>query len=289
MPLELADRAFAALAEEPYLESIHIGGGEAMLNLPHLVELIRRAGEHKLRISYLETNGFWAVGYDRAVDVFQELADAGLTSVLVSVSPFHNEFIPFEQTRTAVEAARRVFGSANTMLWTAEMYRAYCELDEHTTHTLEQSVEVLGLQTEEEIVWGAYPLVPSGRAVDALRTYYPARPAAELQGATCKADLLDTSHFHIDPYGNVFTGLCPGLQVATVDDLHPDLYPEQHPIVTTLMQHGPHGLMELAMEHGYRPSEGYVGKCDLCLDVRRHLHQTGLYAELQPSAFYEVD
>jgi hypothetical protein len=37
--------------------------------------------------------------------------------------------------------------------------------------------------------------------------------------------------------------------------------------------------------HGYQErADGYVSKCDLCLDVRRCLHQAGEYSELRPAS-----
>ncbi|TDA29507.1 MAG: hypothetical protein DSO04_07515 [Hadesarchaea archaeon] len=47
-------------------------------------------------------------------------------------------------------------------------------------------------------------------------------------------------------------------------------------------------LYELAVELGYREREGdYVSKCHLCLDLRRHLAETGQFRELSPREFYE--
>ena len=46
--------------------------------------------------------------------------------------------------------------------------------------------------------------------------------------------------------------------------------------------------MQTATElHGYQEQDrGYVSKCDLCLDVRGCLQQTGRYPELSPASFY---
>ena len=63
-----------------------------------------------VRLSYLETNGMWCTDVDTAREGFSGLARAGLPGVLVSASPYHNEFIPFARTQTCVEAAIDVFG-----------------------------------------------------------------------------------------------------------------------------------------------------------------------------------
>jgi len=41
------------------------------------------------------------------------------------------------------------------------------------------------------------------------------------------------------------------------------------------------------LERGYQESaEGYYSKCHLCMDLRKHLAQTGDYPELSPREFY---
>jgi hypothetical protein len=49
------------------------------------------------------------------------------------------------------------------------------------------------------------------------------------------------------------------------------------------------GLLRLARDHGYQErSGGYISKCDLCLDLRRHLFAAGDFPELAPAPFYEI-
>jgi len=48
------------------------------------------------------------------------------------------------------------------------------------------------------------------------------------------------------------------------------------------------GLFNFAKGLGYVESErGYASKCDLCLDLRRHLLSRGDFRELAPREFYE--
>ena len=47
-------------------------------------------------------------------------------------------------------------------------------------------------------------------------------------------------------------------------------------------------LYRLGLEWGYREREGgYISKCHLCLEIRRHLARHGEFAELQPKEMYE--
>ncbi|MFP4055112.1 MAG: hypothetical protein ACLFV7_14725, partial [Phycisphaerae bacterium] len=69
-----------------------------------------------------------------------------------------------------------------------------------------------------------------------------------------------------------FTGHCPGLAAGDLDDYHPALTPQSHPVFTTLYAQGPCGLAQRAAEAGWcERAEGYVSKCDLCYQVRRFL------------------
>ena len=65
---------------------------------------------------------------------------------------------------------------------------------------------------------------------------------------------------------------------------------EYLPLIDLLVGEGPYGLMELAeKEVGYRQRpEGYIGKCHLCVDVRKHMVEEGEdRRELAPKSFYE--
>jgi hypothetical protein len=48
-------------------------------------------------------------------------------------------------------------------------------------------------------------------------------------------------------------------------------------------------LYQFAQDFGYRESqEGYLSKCDLCLDIRKFLVSRAQFEKLQPKAFYEL-
>lgn len=290
MSLERADRVFAALAEEPYLQSIHLAGGEPTLRMDLLVGIIRVARRRGVRLSYVETNASWCTDPETAREGMRRMKEAGLPGLLVSVSMFHNEFVPFRHTRHAVEAAREVFGPARTYLYLPHLYEILARMPDDGRHSLAEFCRWAGIEDRPEVLARLYSVIPAGRAPRALRKCWPARPAAAFRGKTCLEDLTGTTHFHIDPEGRLFTGLCAGLAPASVEDLHPEIRPGTHPVFHRLLTEGPCGLMDLAVErHGYRERpEGYVSRCDLCQDVRGHLYRTGEYPELRPGSFYEV-
>ena len=288
MDLETAERTLAALAREPHLDSIHLAGGEATLNMDLLVDVIGLARRHRVPGAYLETNAHWCTSDKAARDGFERLREAGLDCVLVSASMFHNAFIPFERTRRAVETASEIFGPGGVIVWLPQLYRALSQMPPDRTHTLAEFCETFGLGSDSKRLPDLYNLTPGGRVVDSLRAHYSHHPAEAYAGRACRRDLLGTTHFHIDPYGNLFTGLCAGISAATADDLHPRITPETHPVFTTLCESGPGGLLALAeREFDYRRrDDGYISRCDLCFHVRRCLAASGQFAELRPESYY---
>ena len=289
MSESMIDATMAALAKEATLHGIHLAGGEATLDWKRLIYAIRSARRHNIAIDYLETNASWCNDQQAADEGFSRLYEAGLRAVLISASLFHNEFIPLAKTKTAIRAAIKVFGHRGVIVWTPEVLdQMDHRLDEHRTYSLDESTELLGLGTGHEGLWRLHAyLTPGGRAVEELTEGLPARPAESFEGDSCGRTLQNTTHFHIDPRGNLFTGSCPGLSVANVGDLHPTIDAAKCPVYCQLAEGGPVWLWR-GLAPDFEPDpKGYVSKCHLCLDVRKHLHATGRFAELRPDEYYQ--
>lgn len=288
MEREMLARILDDLAEERELSDIHIAGGEPTLNMDLLCHTIAACQERQISVSYVETNGWWCTTVEKGVAWFRRMADAGLRCVLISVSPFHNAFIPLRNTRACIDAAFEVFGSRGTFPYMAHLLDRLAALPEHIPHSLEAFCAAEGVERDGPHLPELYGLIPSGRAVEALRTCYPSRSADDFRGDSCARELLRTSHFHIDPDGHLFTGSCPGIVAGRVGAFHPEIRAECFPVMAALMKGGPAALMDVAMrDHGFVPdSEGYAGKCHLCLAVRTFLRQQQAFPELNPDAFY---
>jgi hypothetical protein len=62
---------------------------------------------------------------------------------------------------------------------------------------------------------------------------------------------------------------------------------DAHPVLRFLIAEDMRGLLQFAQELGYHESpEGYLSKCDLCLDLRKYLVSEGEFEELCPKEFY---
>lgn len=270
---------------------VHITGGEPFLNFPLLLHAVETATELGIS-SYLETNAGWCVREALVEDRFLALLDAGLGAVLISCSPFHAAIIPLERTLLGIRKAFEIFGPRRVIVYLSEWLDQIQSLDRGGTTPLEEYVEAYGLQNAGRMFWEGYGLISGGRSGYRLGHLIEGRPARTFLGEKCSREILYSHHSHFDLYGNFISGFCGGLTVGDWHDLPALLgrfrmreYPE---LISILVDRGPYGLFTFAQEaYGYLPSEdGFVGKCHLCVDVRRHLVQHGDFPELEPKEFY---
>lgn len=243
---------------------------------------------------YVETNAGWCVDADVVRERFTALRNAGLQAVLISCSPFHAERIPLARTLLGIEQALAVFGPGGVIVYLSEWLGQLQSFGVDTTTPLERYVERYGLDRAGRMLWDGYGLIAGGRAGYALERFARQHPAWAFQRHTCRAEILYAHHSHFDPYGNYISGFCGGLTVGDWHDLarvRADYAAERFPpLIEVLVQAGPYGLYQMAVvEHGYEAlSDGYAGKCHLCVDVRRWLVGQGEFVELRPREFYDA-
>ncbi|NPB09634.1 MAG: radical SAM protein [Thermodesulfobacteria bacterium] len=273
---------------------LHLAGGEAFLNFDLLlfgVEKCRRLG---LPIEYVETNAGWCVNEEVGREKFRLLKEAGLSSVLISVSPFHAETIPLKRTLTAIRLAEEIFGPANVIVYMSQFIELIARFDVERPVPLSRWIEAYGPEGAGRLFWQGYALIPGGRAGIELGDLAPQRhPAEAFKGHHCRREILLSRHCHFDPYENYIPLFCGGLSLGKIDRDLPGFVvrfrSEDLPLVNILVREGPYGLGRFAAENfGFRPNpRGYAGKCHLCVEVRRFLNEKGEFPELTPRAFYE--
>jgi hypothetical protein len=209
----------------------------------------------------------------------------------VSISPFHNEQIPFFKVKGVMAAARRT--GVGIFPWVADFVSDLSQFDPHKTHSLAEFSDVFGQDYLLQVL-ERYWIHMGGRA---LKTYRPLlgkkkKSFQQILGENtggCSAELSDTSHFHIDLFGNYIPGLCSGLSIS-IQDLGKPLSDETYPLLTILYHHGIRGLVKMAEDLvGFSPQKDlYINKCDLCTEVRIFLVQNDYSGsgELNPKEFY---
>jgi hypothetical protein len=268
--------------------SMHIGGGEPLLHPDRLVEVLKCAAREGIAIDYIETNCSWHKDDARTRQTLKMLIDHGADTLMVSVDPFHNEYIPFARVRAVIEAAQRV--GMRLFAWKMEFAPDILQMDENKRHSLDEYGRRFGQEYIADLP-GRYGLTMNGRAIDTFAPMYASKPADEIL-ARCRRpcqEMWQTSHFHIDLYGNYVFTSCVGMAVSC-EDLGEDLDPSKYPHLQMLSDGGVHRLYEYAKEHfAFTPRNAYVNKCDLCQHLRKHLVSCGVNsADLQPAEFYTI-
>ena len=288
------DRLIEQIAKhKQFLTGIHIGGGEPLLRPKLIAYTIKKLNEYLVPIEYVETNAFWCYNDERTEATFNLLKEAGLHSILVSISPFHLEYVPREKTDRAIRIGKKVFGPNQVIIYTEFFHRQFAELDPKQTVPLEDYITAIGAENAPMTFASEYNLIPNGRVPVQLGDQFARQPASAFWGETCKREITSPYHIHIDLYGHYISGLCAGISLGSAFDLesiYGGLDLSQRPILTMLYEEGVQALFKWAVEqHGYKElSEGYIAKCHLCLDIRRFLvsKQCG-YPELAPIEFYQ--
>lgn len=273
---------------------VHITGGEPFLNFPLLLQAVGTARNLHLPV-YVETSAVWCHSASVAEQRFRALQQAGLQAVLISCSPFHAEKVPLKRTLLAIEVAIEIFGPERVIVYTSDWIEQIWHFGLENPVSINQYVLAYGGETAGLMFWDGYGLVSGGRAGYTLGRLKELEPAEAFRDEDCASELIYAAHAHLDPYGSFTTNFCGGLSLgawSTVDDLRARIQAgELSRLINLLVEHGPYGMAELAQDqYGYTPlPAGYVGKCHLCVDVRRHLHRqaaAGSFPELSPTQFY---
>ncbi len=247
--------------------AVHIGGGEPFLNFPGLLHVLSAAKGSGVSIDYIETNSSWFKSLDDATEKLEKIRQLGVGTLLVSASPFHLEYIPFKKVKGVVEACRKV--GLQPFLWTETFYRLFEVLDPSERYSLRALESALHTRISELV--RSYWIHPGGRA---LETFFSEGVSAEelVEESTggCR-ELSDTSHFHLDLYGNYVPGLCAGLAIRQ-EDLGEPLELDKYPVINILYYKGIKGLWDYAKERGFQPErKSYGSKCLLCYEIRKFL------------------
>lgn len=267
--------------------SVHIGGGEPFLNVEGLKDVVRAANEAGVGIQYIETNSSWFKDIEQASSVLKEVKSLGVDTLLISISPFHNEHIPFYKVKGVMSACRNT--GVSIFPWIDDFYEDINSFDDSTTHSLDEYASKFGENYIMNIplrYWIHY----GGRVIQFYKDYVPLKEIDDIIfSATRCSELADTSHFHMDLFDHYVPGLCSGISIHR-DDLGQPLSEEKYPAIHILYTKGIGAFYGYAMKnYGFQPTEKkYMNKCHLCFDIRKFLvanHDEHKH-EFAPEEFY---
>jgi len=265
--------------------SVHIGGGEPFLHPDKLLRIADVARECRMAIEYIETNASWHQQEEHTLPLLRELIKRGVHTLLVSISPFHNEYIPFQRTKGLIAVCHKA--GMHVFPWTMDFYYELQQLDDTITHSPEEYMKRFGKDYFQALP-GKYWIHYGGRALDFFSSFFPLRSLEQILNSSSSChELENTSHFHVDLYGNYLPGLCAGLAVHYTH-LGQPLPAGNYPLLSLLYSRGTKGLYEWAhCEKGFVANKKYLNKCHLCTHIRHFLvSQKEHFPELVPEGFY---
>lgn len=268
--------------------SVHIGGGEPFLDIGKLKDALKAANSEKVAIEYVETNSSWVTNDESTIAALEDLMGLGVRTLLVSVSPFHNEFIPFRKVEKLISLCATT--GMNVFPWMDCFIDEVGSLDKDSTHSLDEYEKKFGAGYMGTLP-RRYGLTLRGRALSTFRKYmkeYSADEIAEINADGCSS-LENTNHFHLDLYGGYIPGLCTGFLIG-IEDLGGEVPQTKYPLLTLLHEKGISKFLEYAVgEFGFYPEGKFVSKCELCFKIRDFIVKKvpDRFKELAPAGFYK--
>ena len=168
------DYMTSSMAEEifPVLKklgcySIHIGGGEPLLKPDKILDVLGVAQRNNIGIEYIETNSSWYKDETSAKAVLRELKNHGVRTLLISIDPYHNEYIPFWKVKALIRTCSEA--KMNVFPWLMEFWNEVDAMDDHSSHSLDEYARLFGQDYPVKLL-NRYGLNLKGRA---FMTYKP--------------------------------------------------------------------------------------------------------------------
>jgi MoaA/NifB/PqqE/SkfB family radical SAM enzyme len=278
MPIATAINAWKGLKRLAGDEAkVHITGGEPFLYFDHLVELLKQARPENLgRIDQIETNASWGVNEETIRERIKILDGLGMDTLKISCDPFHLEYIDVENVRRLVDTAGKIIGKERVLV----RWQEY--LDNPVPIKTMSAIQKIAIYREN---YKKYPFRFTSKAGPVLGKYFADKTIESIAQKNCTSTFRDAKGVHIDPFGNVFSGVCSGMIVgninaADLDEIWKGLDWNKTEFFSSLFQNGPAGLLNEAMELGFRPLDFYASKCHLCTDLRQFFFDFGRYKRI---------
>ena len=276
MSVETAMNAWSGLIELSGENArVHITGGEPFLFFERLVEIAAEAKKAGFGgLDSIETNGWWANDRKDITEKLKRLKSVGMDRLKISWDAFHAQFIDIRRVKLLAETAEEVLGTDGVMV----RWQKY--LDGGMPEMSKKSREEMYLEAASD-----YPCRFTGRAAGNLAEMAADKKIDEVTRSSCRSGFLSAKGVHIDPYGNVFSGLCSGIIIGNVSgknlaDVWRNFNPQEYEFVSELFGDSKRSLLDIAVESGYRIRDFYADKCHLCTDMRQFFFDSGRYGSI---------
>jgi len=247
-------------------------GGEPFLLGEDLFEIIKYCSKKKL-LTRIVSNAYWASSNHKTDKIISRLRTVGLTEINFSVDDFHQEFIPIQYIRNAVNACeknhlpvllahKRINGSKITIGFLEEVLGR------------KLPVYVPGKKDKRNTMISTGWTVPVGRGSNLIsKDDWMPNKGASWDGACSRVleQLIFTPQKELSiccgvasPYIKEFRFKINGTDLLTaIEKANSDF------ITNWLSLEGPYGMMRFIKKHdsSIRFHEKYVQSCHLCNDI----------------------
>ena len=270
------------------VNSMHIGGGEPFMNFTALCDLLAAFRKYNINVDYIETNAFWCNESNQAevIDKLRILREYDVDTVMVSVDPFHIEFVPLYKPLLLVKLLRSEgFGY---FIWQEQYLKMMSSLDNTKKYTRDELEKIFGKNYIRDAV-RSYGMGINGRAISIAKEIYPTKTVQEILSSTPCTDILTAQHCHFDLYENYIPSGCPGISVDVSDYFSGNITEEKYPVVSRMRKGGIKSLYSYAADNGFQPlADGYISKCHMCHHIREYLCDVKQSADIAPKCYYEA-
>lgn len=266
------------------------------MNFDILCRSIEEIINNSICLEYIETNGL-LLAKDSAKDKLEILRSCGVDCMLLSISPFHNEYLPVDENKGVYNSITQVFGNNGIFPWHPDYYHY---LEKAGTGSPVKFTDYVSLFSKEDIRYQIQNIIylhPGGRAAFLFADLVGKYPARRFFDKNCIDECSSGVHAHMDFYGNYCAGFCSGMTIGEKSAFNlKELYAkgidlEDYPILDIVINKNMQSLYEYAKQREFHidiDRDAYSSPCHLCLHIRTFLFSKypGLYKELSPDFFY---
>ena len=252
---------------------VHISGGEPFLYFERMQEILEEATKNGLGgLDQVETNGYWATNEKIVRERIKFLDEHGMNQLKVSCDPYHQEYIEISLVRRLVRIAEEIIGPERVIV----RWRRYLDYEKEDIDSMKEIY--LKMLSED-------PCRFTGRAAKDLANMHSNKTLKQISRWNCSRNIIGAHGVHIDPFGNIFNGVCSGIIVDNIKKKKlPDIWrnfdPYEFRFVDKLMETGPIAFISEAVGKGYVLKERYASKCHLCTELREFFFDNNDYIEI---------
>jgi MoaA/NifB/PqqE/SkfB family radical SAM enzyme len=287
MPVEMAISVWRSLKNlAGKAASVHITGGEPFLNWEHLEAVMQAFKREKLGpVEQVETNASWATDNKIIRRRLRILDECGMGRLKISCDPFHQEYVPIERVRLLAAVAAEVLGKERVLV----RWQRYLDNPIETAQLDPTARDECHKQCLRE-----RPCRFTGRAAESLAELMADKTIEDLAEKTCCKSFLGAKGVHIDPLGNVFSGVCSGIILGNVvakplEQIWKQIDWRNNEFVDILFAGGPVGLLEKVVNLGYKKRRYYASGCHLCTSIRAFAFKMGLWTTVVGPTYCYTD